>query len=198
MKNSFLSLLFLLFLIPVLSLSGCSLTPEAYDEPLLTFDHLEKQELPVARIQFLNQYNPPMDNGHIEYKTRNAPVTSLQKWLEKRFVPANTQGTMRMFVEEASLVKRDLPVTDSIFGVFNVEPSQEYKARIFSKIEFLDDNGALQASYNIRAERQVSLPNNATLVEKDRTIFRLMESLMQSIDTEMLKIVDDYKSDYSL
>ena len=121
----------------------------------------------------------------------------MQKWLEKRFVAVAPQDTLRVYIEEASLVKKDLPITDSIFGVFNVEPSQEYKARIFSKIEFLDDAGVLKASYNIRAERQVSLPNNATLVEKDRTLFRLMENLMQSIDREMMKIVADYKDDFS-
>lgn len=197
MKTYILPVFIFCLFIPLLFIGGCSLTPEAYEEPVLTFDHLEKQELPVARIQFLNQYSAPVTKNNIENKTRNAPLTTMQKWLEKRFVAVAPQDTLRVYIEEASLVKKDLPVTDSIFGVFNVEPSQEYKARIFSKIEFLDDAGVLKASYNIRAERQVSLPNNATLVEKDRTLFRLMENLMQSIDREMMKIVADYKDDFS-
>ena len=197
MKTYILPVFIFCLFIPLLFIGGCSLTPEAYEEPVLTFDHLEKQELPVARIQFLNQYSAPVTKNNIENKTRNAPLTTMQKWLEKRFVAVAPQDTLRVYIEEASLVKKDLPITDSIFGVFNVEPSQEYKARIFSKIEFLDDAGVLKASYNIRAERQVSLPNNATLVEKDRTLFRLMENLMQSIDREMMKIVADYKDDFS-
>lgn len=197
MKTYILPVFIFCLFIPLLFIGGCSLAPEAYEEPVLTFDHLEKQELPVARIQFLNQYSAPVTKNNIENKTRNAPLTTMQKWLEKRFVAVAPQDTLRVYIEEASLVKKDLPVTDSIFGVFNVEPSQEYKARIFSKIEFLDDAGVLKASYNIRAERQVSLPNNATLVEKDRTLFRLMENLMQSIDREMMKIVADYKDDFS-
>lgn len=184
---------FLIAGVVIFGLSGCSLAPESYQEPRLTFEHLQEPlQIDVRSTTVENQYKTPLIDGHMEYRFVNDPVVTLTKLIQKRIEPTGNHNFLSFKIEEASMKEKEIGTDDGFFSLFNIQNANEYEGRIVVLMELLDDNSQSIMGHRITVKRRTTIPNDASLIERQKTGFKMLENLMGDFDTKMSELLIQY------
>lgn len=170
----------------LVGLCGCSLTPESYQEPKLTFEHLKTPlEVDVRSATVVNQYQAPLIDGHMEYKFVNDPVVTLTQLIQKRIKAVGDRNFISFKIEEASMMERDIDRDDDFFDLFNIQNANEYEGKIVVLMELLDDRNTPLTGHRITVKRRTTIPHDASIIDRQKIGFTMLERLMKDFDTKM-------------
>ncbi|HYD19658.1 MAG TPA: hypothetical protein VEF76_14390 [Patescibacteria group bacterium] len=166
-----------------LSLSSCQVSPPVSRTPDLAFDALPQIAMNVARIEIVDAYHPPADPKHVEHMFRLPPAAVAHNVIEKQLLANGSSDTLRVTVEDASVVRKELPLKKGFVGFFENGEEEEYRVRVYLKFELLrDDNpGMVAGDAFVSSERTQTILEDASLAERDMILFRLNEQIMQDI-----------------
>lgn len=167
----------------VLLLSSCQSAPPDTQTPVLMFDTLPQISMNVARIEIVDGYQPPMRAPNVDHLFKQPPREVARRVLEKQLTANGSNHTLRVIIEDASVVKKDLPVSQGFTGFFTNEQSEEYASRVSLKFQLISDDtpDRVVADAFVLSERTQTLLEDSSPAERDMAFFTLDENIMQDL-----------------
>lgn len=183
-------------LLAILALNGCRSTPPAPKYPDLTYGHYGVIGLDVASIEFVSTFIPPQKPPHVEHLSPASPILAMERWTNDRLRAMGREGVARVVVTNASIIETPLQVTGGVRGWFTTEQAARYDATIEVEIQIRDAGGVQRAFTRAKAERSKSVPENASIVDRERVLFDLVEATTTDINTELDRGIRQFMARY--
>lgn len=168
-----------------LAVTACTQTPPAARLPELGFAHLPPIRLDVGSIDVVQAYNPPMRAPNVEHQLPVSPATAAERWARDRLQAGGSRGVARFTVLDASVTERPLETKKGITGFFTTEPAERYEATLDVGLDILGPAGERLAQIEARANRVAAIAEDASLNQRQRAQFELVESLMHDLNAEL-------------
>ncbi|MGB1547384.1 MAG: hypothetical protein ACPHIA_02465 [Alphaproteobacteria bacterium] len=168
-----------------LFLSACATPPPSDRQPELTFSHLPPIRLGVDRIEIVYAYTPPMRAPNVEHRLPTSPMDAAKRWAEERLQAAVGPAIARFTIRDARVIEEKLPTTGGFMGYFTVEQGARYDATLDVLIEIFDGKGGRLAFAEAKAHYDQTIPEDASVNERENYWFKLTENLMKSFDQQM-------------
>lgn len=174
---------FLAMFATIAMLAGCQNAPPDTQTPQLVFDTLPPINMNVARIEIIDGYQPPMRAPNVDHLFKQPPREVARRVLEKQLVANGSVNTLRVTIEDASVVKKDLRVSQGFTGFFTNEQSEEYSSRVHLKFDLLSDEnpGSIMADAFVTSERSQTLLEDSSPADRDMAFFNLDEEIMKDL-----------------
>ena len=186
---------YLVFLL-VVFLAACETPVATQTLPELTYGHLSTFTLDVADVHVAAKYLPPMKAPNVEHLFATPPGKALRRWAADRLKAGGRRGTARFLIINAAVTETRLKVDKSFTGAFTKQQSRRYDATVEVSLEILDDKGFRKGFANARVSRSRTLREDATINDRERMWFDLVEALMGDFNAELEKNIRQYLSGY--
>lgn len=178
------------------ALAGCGSTPDAPHYPELTYGHYGMIGLDVASVEFVPLYVEPKRPPHVEQLAPVSPLAAMERWTSDRLRAVGREGYARVVVSNASIIETPLQTTGGVRGWFTTDQAARYNAVIEVEIQIRDSNNVQRAFTRARAERARSVPENASIADRERVLFELVEATTTEINTELDRSIHQYLQRY--
>lgn len=155
--------------------------------PQLTFSHLSAFPLRVAQVEIADEYAAPVDPPHIERLVPAAPDAAIRAWAGHRLVAAGGTGVARLVIKTASVTATPLKVTQGLKGAFTKDQSERYEAVVRAELHIYEGGGTDAGYVAAEASHSRTVAENASVNDRRRVQFELVEALMTEFDREMEK-----------
>lgn len=152
--------------------------------------------LNVARVEVVKKYQSSSTPPHVENDLPVPPVAMIQQWVQDRLLSVGKTGYAVVTIEEASVVEKPLKGTSGFRGMFTVDQSEQYDAKMSVKIEIFDDGGDAKGFAYARAQGSRSIAENFTLGQRRKVWIVMMEKIMNNLDEELDRNVKGYLGQY--
>ena len=161
---------------------SCAPAPLPLQYPDITFRTKPPFQIDAAAVEVVDAYVPPLRAPHIEHDSPLAPSILLRRWAEQRLEAVGVRGRVRATVRDARIVETLLATNQTVEDSFTNEQAARFDGRVAMSIELLDATGAPQATVEGEAKRTRTLPENATLREREEILFQMSEDLANDLD----------------
>lgn len=178
-------------LLGVLLLAACVEGPPVSTPPDMTFDNLKPVEINAAKIDVIDSYKPPLQDPNVEHTFRTPPYVAAEKLLKKQLVATGTENTLRVIIDDASVIRVELPTTKGFMGLFVQEPAERLKAKMLVRFELVDPKAPdiIIGHAEVVARREKSLMEDISPAERDQAYFTLTEDMMDDLNDGLRTIV---------
>lgn len=176
---------FLMAGLATLALAACETAVPIQRFPEITFAHLPKIGLNAARIEVVSEFHPTLQTPHIEHLMPASPEKAMRRWAEDRLVAKGVTNVARFTITDASVTEMPLAVEGGLKGAFKKQQAARYEAQVAGTIEIVDDRGFRRAFASSRVSRSQTLGEEASLNDRDRLWFNLVDALMKDFNAEM-------------
>ncbi|MFH1158075.1 MAG: hypothetical protein V1721_04230 [Pseudomonadota bacterium] len=175
----------------VFLLSGCVGAPPATTQPDMTFANFTPVRLDVAGIEVRGDYKPPMKEPNVEHTFSTPLYVAVENLVKGKLVASGSENVLRVIIEDASVVREDLPVTKGFMDVFLTEPSGILKARILLRFEMVDPQSpdVVLSRAEVTARRTRTLMEDDSLADRDRAYLTLTEDMMDDLNDGLTTVV---------
>lgn len=168
-----------------LGFPGCETTVPRSGFPDLAYSHLPPINLAVSRVDVVQQYRPPGKAPNVEHLFPVLPALTAERWARDRLKPAGADGVVRVTVVTASVVEVPLKRTTGIQGMFTTDQSERYDGALEIKVDLVTADGREAASVSSRAERRRTVPENITLLAREKVWFEMTEAMMNDLNASL-------------
>ncbi len=177
-----------------IGMAGCtSAPPMTLAQPDLTFEQLAPVSLAVSKIEIYDQYKSPMTGRNIEHEFSTTPAAAARRLIEKKLAATGTRQILRVYIDDASVVRDNLPVAKDFWGEFSREPSEKMLARVALRFELVNEEAPdiVVGRASVVSDRTRSLLENTSLADRDRAYLNLTEELMSDLYAGFKTVVRD-------
>jgi hypothetical protein len=183
--------------LPLLALAAaCAETPETPVYPDITFSQYAPITLAVGSLETQNAYAAPLSAPNIEHTMPGAPLDAAQRWVSDRLRAGGDTGTATFTLKTMSVTETALEKTTGLTGALTTDQSERYDAVIEARLSVRDPARNAKGGVDARAERSITVPEDATLNERDQVLFELAEKLMNDFNAELEKNIRDNLSEF--
>ncbi len=172
--------------------AACTVSPTQNQWPDITYKHRPPLRFDVGQVVIDKRYREPLAPPNVEHLIPLPPAALAEQWAHDRLVAAGSVGQLVYTIADASVVERPLDTKSGIEGLFTVDQSERYEAHLAVQVRLEGIPGLAHASVAVEAERWVTVPEDATLNEREATWFALSEALMNDLDVELEKALFQY------
>lgn len=181
----------------VLALTACASAPPATRFPQLTYSHLGTFTLDVSEIEIVDAYQPPLQAPNVDHLMPVSPAAAARQWARDRLRQTGSSGRRAVFtIDDGAVTETTLQRQSGIRGVLTVDQSERYDARIGVRLDIVDISGRRVASAEADARRSRTVPEDITLVEREKVWFALTEALTNDLNAEMERAITQFLGDY--
>ena len=173
--------LFPLICVVAVSLSACQTAPPEAQTPQLTYQHLSALDLNVAVIDVLSDYKPSYAKPHVEHLFPTAPAEAVRRWANERIQSVGKTGSAVLTIRDASVSEVKLDHDEGIKALFTMEQSVRYDAVLDVRLDLRSPEG--EGFVEARATRSTTLPENATINDREQAWLKMTELLIKSLST---------------
>jgi hypothetical protein len=167
--------------------TACNTPPPQTDFPEITYKHRPAIRFDVGEVVVERVYVPPLDKPNVDHLMPNPPVVLAIRWAQDRLV-ANGQADQLVYrIIDASVVEIELQGESGLQGVFTVSQSERYNARLAVEVELVEDDGFSRSIVKAEAERSITIPEDASVHDREQIWFKLSEMVMNDLDAELEK-----------
>ena len=165
-----------------LLIAACLPAPQPAKFPEVSFRNAPPFQIDAATVDVVEAYVPPLTAPHVEQDSPVPPSILLRRWAEQRLEPAGTRGLVRATIKDARIVETLLATNQTVGDSFTNEQSARFDGRVAMTVELVGANGLPTASVEGEAKRTRTLPENATLREREEILFQMSEDLATDLD----------------
>jgi len=165
-----------------LLMTACLPAPQPAKYPEISFRSAPPFQIDAAEIEVVEAYVPPLAAPHVEQNSPVPPSMLLRRWAEQRLEPTGVRGLVRATIQDARIVETLLATNQTVEGSFTNEQSARFDGRVAMTVELVGANGLPTASVEGEAKRTRTLPENATLREREEILFQMSEDLANDLD----------------
>lgn len=181
----------------VLALGACSADPpERPIYPDLTYRHLPPIKLAVARVEVEDAYTPPLRAPNVEHEFPVSPAAAARRWSDDRIRAVGKEGSVKVTLREASVIEVALKKTEGLTGAVTTDQSERYDGTIVMEIEVLSENGDREAFVTATARRSRTVPEDITLNEREKVFFEMTEAMMNDLNAELERQIQQHLGRY--
>ncbi|NKB60563.1 MAG: hypothetical protein GKS00_30005 [Alphaproteobacteria bacterium] len=168
-------------LLAAFSLTACAaVAPPRFPE--ITFTHLPPIKLDVAEIVYAPRYQPPLTEPHVGHEFPQPPAVAAERWIADRLTAVGSSGQARVIIHQATATETKLNKKGGLTGAFTTDQAWRYDGRIEMVIEATNPNRRLKARVAAAANQSRTVPEDATLLEREEVWFSLTENLMRKFN----------------
>lgn len=173
-------------------LTACQPAPTAYKPEPFSFESAATVPITmnVAKIELLNQYDPPLKHPNVEQDFLVTPSAAVEKWLDRRIRAAGSSGTLQIMIRDAQVIEKSLPKTEGIEGLFTDDQEARYDAKIVVTFRILD--APSQAVGDVEVTRFITMNERASVVERQQRFHRMLQAMMADFDREATARLQQY------
>ena len=150
--------------------------------PEITFRTEPPFRITAETVEIVEAYVPPLRAPNVEHESPVAPSILLRRWAEQRLEAAGGPGYVRATITDASIVETELATNQTVETSFQTEQAFRFNGRAAMRIQLVDATGAVRATVEGAAEQVRTLPENATLLERQEILFQMSEDLARALD----------------
>jgi hypothetical protein len=173
------------------ALAGCTTPPPSPRFPQLTFTHLPPFRLDVQTLDIVD--SPHMINrADVAPGMPVPPAVAARQWANDRLMPVGTSGSVTFTITEASVIEVPLERTPGVRGVVTNDQSERYNGKLAAKINIANPARQLTGEVSAEATRSRTVPENLTLNERDMIWFEMSETLINDLNTELEKAINQF------
>lgn len=144
-----------------------------------------------------NQARLPGIDPHVEHLMPLPPHRAVEVWARDRLQTTGVgDHTLRVVIREASVTETPLEVQRGVRGFFTDQQEARYDARIDVAVRMIDAAGTVIAESNAVARRSRTLSQRASLAERERLWFELIERLMHDMDASLTPSLRNHLRSY--
>lgn len=169
----------------MLTIVACAQVEPAPRVVDITFAHLPPYQLSVETVEVESRFTPPLTAPHAEYKVPQSPEKVLLQWAADRLVATGGDGFARFVIVDATVTEHALETDGTLTAVFTNEQALRYEAMAEGILEIRSSTGSYLGKASARVTRAITIPENASLNEREKALFDLVDRLMQNFNTEM-------------
>lgn len=166
-------------------LAGCATPVEQQKLPSLTYGHLDAFTFDAARIDISSEFAAPLAAPHVEHEVPEAPEKAVRQWASDRLRAGGKTGVATFTILDASVTEHPLPMDKGVSGAFKKEQASRFDSAVEARLEVFDDRGFRRGIATARVTLSRTIGEEATLNERDKLLFTLIEDLMKSFNTQM-------------
>ena len=168
-------------------LAACETTLPSADFPLPTYDHLAPLRFDVAAIDIEQAFEPSAEPPRVELLFPVRPDEAAASWARGRLMAVGQSRRLRFRVRDASVVEVELEQSGGLTGAFTTEQSERYEATLSVEVELLDETGFALGRATAGVKRSITVPEDASLIEREKTWYDLTKRLTDDLDTQLEK-----------
>lgn len=176
----------------VLALLSCAAPPPKPTFAEITWSHLPPFKFNAAKVEVVSVYKPTFQPPYVEHEFETPPERVIRRWVQDRIVPAGSQGSVKVIINDASVKEIQLEHPKDFSSHFTTEQGQQYDAIVDVTIEIYGPRGFKDGFTNARAERTQTIAEDATLNDRDRLWHDLVEQTMQDFNAQMEANIKTY------
>lgn len=168
-----------------LLLTACQSPPPEPVFPQIGFAHKETLRLDVGSVEIVQAYRPRLGPPNVEHLFPQPPAPVADRWARERLLAMGGPRRAVVTIRDASVIEVPLPRTGGVKGAFTTDQTERYEGRVAVEVAIIEPDGRRSAVAEAIATRSTTVPEDATLAEREATWFRLTEQLMADFDAEM-------------
>lgn len=184
-RHAFNSIASCLVLGAVLALAACTSAPPQDPYPPLTYNHLPPLKFTVSEVVIEDAYVPSTTPPNVEVLFPVRPSEAAVAWARDRLVATGAQRKLRFVVKEGSVTETPLDVQGGLTGAVTTDQSERYDARLVLEVQILDETGRVEGTASARAVRSITVPEDASLREREGTWYALTQKLMDDMNLQL-------------
>lgn len=166
-----------------LVLAGCGSAPSR-NFPEITFADRPAIGLDVARVEIVQRYQPALADPYVDHLFPREPTAVIRDWAEDRLAARGAAGTATLIIEDAGVTEEHLARETGLRGLVTIEQSERYEARFAVRLE-VDQPATLRSGFAaVVAQRTITVPENASLAERELIWFELTEKTIRDLDVK--------------
>jgi hypothetical protein len=166
-------------------LLACAPPPPAANFPEIAFRDSPPFRVDVAEVALIESYLPPLRAPHVEHESPMPPVVPMRNWVRDRLIADGADGSLKATVVDAHITETLLSVNEDLAANLTTEQGVRFDGRVEMRLEILDRAGSVRASVNGEATRSRTMPEDATLREREEVLFQMAEDLANDLNTEL-------------
>jgi hypothetical protein len=174
---------------------ACNVPPPQDQWPEITYRHQPPIRFDVAEVVIERAYTPPLKKPNVDHLMPDPPVVLATKWAQDRLVAAGDANRLVFRIVDASVVETELHSDSSLSDMFTVSQSERYDAHLAVQVALVEDGGFTRSLVKAEAERSVTVPEDASLHERESIWFKLGETVMNDLSSELEKSLHQYMAD---
>ncbi len=157
----------------------------------ITFAHRAPLVLDVASIELVEPWRQPGIPPHIGHRNTNSPPSIVRAWTRDRLTasaggPGARDGTiLRVILQDGSVTRKALQVEEGVGGLFRDEADTQIDAVAAVDVEVIDPVVGRIGSVSVRVVGTRKILESASLNERDRVYFALMEEVANSLNSAL-------------
>jgi hypothetical protein len=181
-----------------LLLAGCTEPPRRPMFPTLGFSHKQPFLFRALRVDVRSEYSRPNRLPNVEHLMPLAPDRAAGQWAEDRLQANGDEGAVvRFTVHDASVVEKKLTVERGLSGLLKNEQAESYYAQLNGTVEVVDAlTGIALGAATAQVWQSRTLPESATLNEREEMWFALVEALIGDFDRTMEARIAEHLGSY--
>ena len=157
--------------------------------PEITFRTEAPFRIAAKTVEIVEAYVPPLRAPNVEHESPVPPSILLRRWAEQRLEAAGGLDRVRATITDASIVETELATNQTVETSFQTEQAFRFEARAAMRIELVDTAGVVRATVEGAAEQVRTLPENATLLERQEVLFQMSEDVARALDKVLGEIL---------
>jgi hypothetical protein len=166
-------------------LAACSTAPPAPAFPELTYRHLGAMTFDAGPIEIVDEYRAPLKEPNIEHKVPIPPALAMRRWALDRLADTGNPDRRGVFtIQQAALTETRLPQTKGLRGIVTTDQSERYELTLAARLELFEVRTRVGIA-TATVTRARTVPEDATLNERDRILFEMVEAAMLDFNKEM-------------
>ena len=182
------SVLFLL----VAGLAGCTVEVQRSSYPELTWTHLPPMTLDVAEIEIIDASQPTGASPHVEHLFPLPPAKAAERWARDRLRAGGLANRARFIIQRAEVLEASLRRTEGLAGLFTTDQAERYDAELAVLLEVRADPGGLLGQVATELRKSHTVPEDASLAERESAWFEMTDDLMKLFNAEMERSMPIY------
>ncbi len=169
-------------LVGLLFLIGCGHSDHPMGKPLpkLSYDHLTPYSIHGGGVIIQQSFVPDEQTKISAAEFPIAPDRLIQRYANKRFITGSVPKKLIFDIQEASLTKA--ADDNNIVGFLSGFSEDYYKLTIFIAMTPIRADKQRVEPFTIKLSRELSIPQNASLAERDFRKFEFLEKSIIDID----------------
>lgn len=154
--------------------------PEAWQQTAFTLD--------ISEIRLENGYEMPLRFPYVEHQFPVSFYKALENWVQGRLQATGAgDNQLEILVEKAQVVEKELPVTSGVKGAFINEQAAQFDATLTVTFKLYGPRSFFpQSELTLNVSKTASLPEDASLEEREKLFHSMLLDCMQRFDSEAI------------
>jgi hypothetical protein len=173
-----------------LALGACTSAPPRPQARQISFANLAPISFDVARVEVVQQYQPPQVPPNVDHLTPVPPSDAIRRWANERVRAMGASGTMRVIIKDASITETHLKPTTGVRGTFTTDQSERYDGRLSVDLVVEVPSRQFQGYTGATVSRTISVPENVSLQGREDAWHSLVERMMADLNAKLEEGID--------